>query len=41
MIHKKTLNSEFVVNFLKNRGKRPSDKELLDKGKIDQKNTAE
>ena len=33
MIHKKKLDAEFVVNFLEDRGKRPPDKELLDKGK--------
>ena len=33
MIHKKKLDSEFVVNFLEDRGKRPPDKELLHKGK--------
>jgi len=33
MIHKKKLDVEFVVNFLEDRGKRPPDKELLDKGK--------
>ena len=33
MIHKKKLDSEFVVNFLEERGKRLPDKELLDKDK--------
>ena len=33
MIHEKKLDAEFVVDFLEDRGKRPPDKELLDKGK--------